>query len=122
MPRPLVYLTDRQNSVLGIVDSQGTFVERYKYDSFGRINQSNIPSAYADIGDNNAYTGSFLDPNTLLLNNRGRFYNPAGRWLGPAPQGWSTDPNKYRYGGDNPANHEPDANDGILVLMLENSA
>ena len=109
-PRPLVYLTDRQNSMLGIVDSQGVLVKRLKYDTYGRVSLSNVPSAYADIVDNYTYTGHFLDPNSQLLNNRGRFYDPAaGRWLGPAPQGWSTDPNKYRYGGDNPANHDPDA-------------
>jgi hypothetical protein len=79
----LWYLTDRQGSVLGLVDNRpgqvggGVLAHRIQYAGFGvRAAEWNTPGV-----ERHGYTGRAYDPVTELQFNRRRWYDPATKML-----------------------------------------
>ncbi|MGA9994773.1 MAG: RHS repeat-associated core domain-containing protein, partial [Pyrinomonadaceae bacterium] len=84
------FLSDHLGSTSGLTDSSGNLVEQVAYDSFG----NSTGSTRTRYG----YTGRERDPDTALLYNRARFYDPqAGRFISEDPLGLAGGLNKYAY-------------------------
>ncbi|MEB3232910.1 MAG: Calx-beta domain-containing protein, partial [Leptolyngbyaceae bacterium] len=96
------YLTDRLNTVRGIVDAVGDLINQIEYDSFGRKLSETNP----DGGDRFGFTGREYDENTGLYYYRARYYDPElGRFISQDPIEFSgQDPNLYGYVSNNPTN------------------
>ncbi len=108
------YLSDRQGSVIGVVDQQGRPVLRARYDAFGtraavEYGTAPAPGSYQNYYEPYGYVGRRKDPYTQLQVAGSRWYDPQlGRWLTQDPNGsgYGGDPNGYRYARDNPANSD----------------
>ena len=88
---------DERGSVTHITNGFGHIVQRYVYDSFGRIvlQQGALPNAFT-------YTGRHWDPVARLYHYRARAYDPdTGRFLQHDPV---LNINSYAYVGNNPVN------------------
>ncbi|MCR9296031.1 MAG: AHH domain-containing protein, partial [bacterium] len=96
------YLSDRQLSVRGIVDSSGGWINELEYDSFGRT----LSQTHPEVGDRFQYTGREWDSATGLYDYRARNYDPGlGRFLSQDPIGFlAGDTNLYRYVNNSPIN------------------
>jgi RHS repeat-associated protein len=95
-------LADHQGSVTDLMDGNGTVINHFNYDSFGRlINQAN-PSEHFRFG----FTGREYDPETGLDYYRARYYDTwVGQFISPDPLGFGAgDANLYRYVGNSPTN------------------
>jgi RHS repeat-associated protein len=86
-------LTDRQESMRGVVDSTGTVTSTVGYDAFGNVISVGTPGEFG-------YAGYRYDaaPTALYMDNA-RVYDPASqRWLTQDPDGFDAgDSNLYRY-------------------------
>jgi len=95
------YLTDHQGSIRFLTDSTGAAVNRYEYDSFGRllVREETVENPYA-------FTGREYDEESGLYYYRARYYDPEqGRFVSEDPLGYSGgDPNFYGYVGNDPVN------------------
>ena len=94
------YLTDREGSVQNLTDDSGNLQDTITYDAFGNVLSESNPS----YGDRFKYTGSQLDSETGLQQDRARVYDSVhGRWMSQDPLGFSAgDTNLYRYVGNDP--------------------
>ena len=107
------YHKDRLGSITEITNSIGEVVQRYVYDSFGRVtiydNQGNKITADSDKYLENpfTYTGREYDAETGLYYYRARYYDPeTGRFISEDPIGlFGRDGNFYRYVFNNPVNY-----------------
>ncbi len=95
------YLTDHQGSVRFLTGESGATVNRYEYDSFGRllVKDEGVPNPFT-------YTGRELDEKSGLYFHRSRYYDPeVGRFITRDPLGLGGgDPTFYAYGGGDPVN------------------
>jgi RHS repeat-associated protein len=123
------YVTDRQGSVLELLDQNGVPVTRDGYSGFGgQLHTQDagwVPPA-ATINNPYQYTGRYFEATTGLQYNRSRWYNPLlGRWMNPDPLGFAAgDSNLYRYVGNSPTNYtDPSGLDwsDTVVSWLPNS-
>jgi RHS repeat-associated protein len=96
------YLTDYENSVVGLVDAGGTPQATIAYDGFGNVTSNSNGS----FSDRYLYTGREFNATNGLQYNRGRYYDPSvGRWTQTDPLGMGGgDTNLYRYSNNSPAN------------------
>lgn len=96
------YLTDRQGSVIAVVNTtDGTVDRRYTYDPYGATTKTANTEQY----DSNPwrYTGAYQDNSTGLYKLGARYYQPMlGRFTQPDPSGQEA--NTYLYAGANPIN------------------
>jgi len=73
------YGTDTQYSVMGINNAAGTFVEKYKYDPYGKVTilaaDGVTVRATSSIGNEITYTGRRRDAETGLYYFRSRYYS-----------------------------------------------
>ena len=91
------YVTDLRGSVVAIVDENGNIVNRYQYDDFGRVLQSEEQffNPFRYVGQHGVM---YSADNRYYM--RARFYDPTiGRFLSEDPI-WS--PNLYPYADNNP--------------------
>ncbi|MFF1306513.1 RHS repeat-associated core domain-containing protein [Streptomyces sp. NPDC058307] len=91
------YLTDAQNSVIGLVDTTGKRTATYAYGPYGE--------ARTNTGTQQPYryAGTYLDP-TGLYKMGARYYDPnLGRFTQPDPSGKERNP--YLYAGGDPVNN-----------------
>lgn len=95
-------LTDHQNTVRDLADSNGTILNHRTFDSFGSITSETNPN----VDHIFAYTGREFDQETGLSYYRARYYdNKAARFVSEDPIGFEgQDANLYRYLGNSPAN------------------
>jgi len=86
------FLTDHLGSTVGMSDTNGNVTESASYDSFGRIQSSNLMTRYQ-------YTGRETDETTGLMYYRARQYDPQiGRFTSEDPIGFEGgDINLYLY-------------------------
>jgi len=92
------YHYDERGSVIYLTNEQGHIVQRYWYDSFGRIalQIGNLHNIYT-------YTGRFWDPDAGVYHYRARAYDPdTGRFLQHDP---IFSPNPYPYVNNDPINN-----------------
>lgn len=98
------YLVDGLGSVIALVNSSGTVVNRYHYDPYG-----NIVSETQQVANPFRWIGAVWDSTTHLYKIGARWYDPqVGRWtqMDPVFAGTLTNPqtlNRYAYAGDSPA-------------------
>jgi RHS repeat-associated protein len=91
------YLTDAQNSVIGLVDTAGKRTATYTYGPYGE------PRTHTGTQQPYRYTGAYLDPSGLYKMGA-RYYDPAlGHFTQPDPSGQEN--NAYLYAGADPVNH-----------------
>ncbi|REK22183.1 MAG: hypothetical protein DWQ42_17660 [Planctomycetota bacterium] len=106
------YTSDANMNVTGLVDaSTGLVVERYHYDSYGRVEFlsdvfASLGTQATQYGNDFLYTGRKLDTETGLMYYRARYYDPSlGRFVQRDPIGYAAgDSNLYRYVGNSPIN------------------
>ncbi|MBI3377424.1 MAG: RHS repeat protein [Nitrospirae bacterium] len=96
------YHADGLGSIKTITDSTGKVVQKYEYNSFGRITYQLSQTFIQPY----TFTGREFDPETGLYYYRGRYYYPSrGRFISKDPIGFGGgDVNLYRYVGNNPVN------------------
>ncbi|MFF5251217.1 RHS repeat-associated core domain-containing protein [Streptomyces leeuwenhoekii] len=91
------YLTDAQNSVIGLVDTAGKRTATYTYGPYGE------PRNHTGTQQPYRYTSTYLDPSGLYKMGA-RYYDPAlGRFTQPDPSGQENNP--YLYATGDPVNH-----------------
>ena len=103
---------DRLGNIAEITDFEGTVVQSYVYDAFGKVTiydkdgNEITPSSANYLETPYAFTGRELDPETGLYFYRARYYDPnSGRFISEDPIGISGgDFNFYKYSVNNPAN------------------
>nr|WP_308288202.1 RHS repeat-associated core domain-containing protein [Streptomyces corallincola] len=100
------YLTDAQNSVIGLVDTTGTRTATYTYGPYGE------PRTTTGTQQPFRYTSAYLDPSGLYKMGA-RFYDPRlGRFTQPDPSG--QEQNTYLYAGGDPINNVDPSGLGFL--------
>lgn len=103
-------IKDHQNSVLALVDENGTVLESYEYDAWGNTkvfdaSGAEIGNQQSAIGNRYLWQGREYDTSTGLYYFRARWYDPAtGRWLSKDPIGISGGLNQYVFCSNNPCN------------------
>ena len=117
------YLKDHLGSVLGLVDKDGTLVESYRYDAWGRVlgvytggGQAIATSAF---GNRYLWQGREYSWKTGLYFFRARWYDPVtGRWLSNDPIGISGGLNQYVFCANNAMNFtDPEGLDTYLITV-----
>ncbi|MFG3078095.1 RHS repeat-associated core domain-containing protein [Streptomyces sp. NPDC048225] len=100
------YLTDAQNSVVGLVDASGRRTATYSYGPYGE------PRVNSGTDQPFRYTSTYLDP-TGLYQMDARYYDPGlGRFTQPDPAG--EEQNAYLYAAGDPVNHTDPTGTSLL--------
>ena len=100
------YQDNGLGSIAAMTDSQGTLVERYSYDHFGRPTIRNaagtvVPASL--VGNPWMFAGRQYDPESGLYQNRARYLSPlTGRFLSVDPLGPLQQGNRYGYALQDP--------------------
>jgi RHS repeat-associated protein len=102
-------IRDHLGSVQAMVNTNGTIVESYEFDAWGKLlgvfNNNGLPQAQSGIGNRYLWQGREYSGNTGLYFFRSRWYDPiTGRWLSNDPIGISGGLNQYVFCSDNPVN------------------
>jgi RHS repeat-associated protein len=95
-------LSDRQGSVVDLVDEAGVLLNHLDYGAFGQI----LAQTNAANGDRFTYTGREYEAKLGLYWYRARWYDPSsGRFMSEDPMGFGAgDMNLWRYVGNAPTN------------------
>jgi RHS repeat-associated protein len=96
------YHYDGLGSTIAITDSNGSVVNKYAYDAFGKV-----LSQAEDIPNPFKYVGKYgvMDDGTGLLYMRARYYDPEmRRFINKDPIGFGGGLNMFSYVGNNPVN------------------
>lgn len=96
------YLSDRQGSIVAVLDNHGNAIQQIAYDAFGKPELLGGTQSVPTF----AYIGREFDLETGLYYFRARYYDPMiGRFLSEDPLGFEAgDTNLYRYAFNNPLN------------------
>jgi RHS repeat-associated protein len=100
---------DGLGSMTEVTGGDGNLHESYTYDVYGTPMMYNVAGSVTNvsvIGNRLLFTGRDRDVDTVLYNNRFRWYSPTlGRFIQPDPIGLAGgDLNLYRYCRNNPVN------------------
>ena len=106
------YHRDRLGNITEITDFEGTVVQRYVYDAFGKVSifdkdgNAITPDSANYLKSPYAFTGREYDPETGCYYYRNRYYCPGmARYVSEDPIGFGgQDANLYRYVGNNSVN------------------
>ncbi len=97
----LFYVTDANMNVTGLVTLYGTFVERYTYDPYGKVEifDASWSSRSSSSHDNSIlFAGYYRDVESGIYSVRYRNYHPdLGRWLQRDPLGYVDGMSLYEY-------------------------
>jgi RHS repeat-associated protein len=89
------FLTDQVGSVRDLVATDGTLINRFTYDSFGRLLAQSNPGVVNDL----LFNGREFGGPGMLGYYRARYYDAdTGRFIGPDPKS----PSRYEYANNNP--------------------
>ena len=125
------YHRDRLGNITEITDFEGTVVQRYVYDAFGKISifdkdgNAITPESANYLKSPYAFTGREYDPETGCYYYRNRYYCPGmARFISEDPIGFAgLDNNLYRYVFNNSVNfRDPGGNIPIIALPLLGAA
>lgn len=98
----LYYHRNQQFSVTGLSNSAGTVVERYAYDSHGRVTVFDgsgvaVPGNESQLANHYLYTGRRWDRDSELYYFRARYFSPElGRFISRDPAGFVDGHNLYQ--------------------------
>lgn len=102
------YHYDARGSIEAVTDASGEVVERYSYESYGKVSitdVSGVSRIESAIGNPFFFTGQVFDVETGLYYFINRFYSPLlGRFMSRDPIGYLDGTNLYAYVGDDPIN------------------
>ena len=110
----LYYTTDGNSNITALVGTDGAVVERYVYDSYGKVTFLTGAWVKTQIGQETAgtlsayatevlYCGYRFDSESGLYHVRHRVYHVTlGRWMQRDPQGYVDGMSLYTYVGGNP--------------------
>ena len=106
------YHRDRLGNITEITDFEGTVVQRYVYNAFGKVSifdkdgNAITPNSANYLKSPYAFTGREYDHETGMYFYRARYYDPdSGRFISEDPIGLAgLDENLYRYVGNNSVN------------------
>ena len=101
----LFYVTDKNMNVTGLVTLSGTFVERYTYDPYGKVEIFDGSWSSPSISYDNSilFAGYYRDVESGIYSVRNRNYHPdLGRWLQRDPLGYVDGMSFYEYVKSNP--------------------
>lgn len=80
-------------SIGALSDVAGQVVERYRYDSYGRLeilSPALMPRTNSVVGNHTGFTGRYFDDETSLMYFRARYYSPnLGRFISRDPIGYT---------------------------------
>ena len=108
------YINDHLNSPVALMEDDGTVLERYEYDAYGKPSywsgDYNSVIEASLIGNPYYFTGRRIDfvgtSAWMIQYNRNRFYDyDTGRWLNQDPIGYQDGVNLYAYVNSNPVNN-----------------
>ena len=115
------YHRDRLGNITEITDFEGTVVQRYVYDAFGKVSifdkdgNAITPDSAKYLKSPYAFTGQEYDHETGMFLHGVRFYDPdSGRFISEEPLGLDG-PNLYWYTLNNPMNYVDPT--GLLTLI-----
>jgi RHS repeat-associated protein len=112
------FVSDGRGNVVGLVDSTGTSVARYRYRPFG-----DSAAAVASVGNAYRFAGRELDGETGLYYNRARYYDPqVGRFISQDPIGLDGGINPYSFAGNDPVNARDPSGYGCRWRTVEKEA
>ncbi|RLC01536.1 MAG: hypothetical protein DRI57_30985, partial [Deltaproteobacteria bacterium] len=108
-PETYYYLTDHLGTVHALADENGSIVESYKYDAWGRVLEikdgNSSPLTESALDNRYTFQGREISWATGLIYFRARSYDPiTGRWLSRDPIGISGGLNLYQAFGCNGVN------------------
>ena len=119
------YHRDRLGNITEITDFEGTVVQRYVYDAFGKVSifdkdgNAITPESAKHLKSPYAFTGREYDPETGCYHYRNRYYCPnMARFISEESLGIDG-PNLYWYGLNNPANFIDPMGDFAVGIELE---
>ncbi len=118
----LYYTQDANFNTTALLTTNGTVVERYVYESYGKVSVLNgswatqSPTTY---NNEVLYGGYRFQPETGLYQVRHRVYHPTlGRWLQRDPLGYQDGPNLHQYVSSSPINRlDPQGLHGFRLSM-----
>lgn len=137
----LYYIVDANFNVTAVVDTSGAVVERYAYDSYGKVtildgttggqtDWATDADGLSDVDNRILYAGYHFDAETGLYLARNRIHHSTlGRWLQRDPMGYLDGMSLYEYVRSGPVNRldpmglslitdwSPDAGSGYLGDM-----
>jgi RHS repeat-associated protein len=102
------YHHDGLGSTIALTDDEGSVVEKYRYDVFGKptiLAPDNSVRSVSSMANRFMFTDREYDTVTGLYHYRARMYHPQlGRFMQPDPIGYRGGLNLYRYCRNNPGN------------------
>lgn len=116
------YTTDGLGSVVGVVKADGSVVESYSYDVYGKatITANGSVVGKSTISNPIGFTGRWIDEESGNYYYRARMYHPGlGRFLQRDPLGYYDSPNAYAYVLNNPANWVDPS--GLMGMLCRSS-
>jgi RHS repeat-associated protein len=98
------YIRNHNNSVVALVDENGSIAESYEYSAYGEVTVfDGNELEQSALGNRYTFQGREIDWSTGLYNFRARWYDAeTGRWLSKDPIGINGGLNQYVFCGDNP--------------------
>ena len=120
------YHRDRLGNITEITDFEGTVVQRYVYDAFGKVSifdkdgNAITPDSAKYLKSPYAFTGREYDHETGCYYYRNRYYCPdMARYISEDPIGFAgLDENLYRYVGNNSVNFKDPSGEIFAHLGL----
>ncbi|WP_157368541.1 nucleic acid/nucleotide deaminase domain-containing protein [Zavarzinella formosa] len=108
------YVTDRQGSVTGLLDSSGTVIDQISYDGFGKVTAETTPA----VGDRYGYTGREEDIGGLVFLRDRVLTHDTGTFLSRDRMGFAAgDYNLSRYVGNGFTNGNDPSGRGMYDLV-----
>ena len=110
------FLADALNSTIALTDATGNIVQRYSYDPYGAVTQSDTSTGFTNPYQ---YTGREADLPWLYYY-RARYYSPVlGGFISEDPLGFGGGQSSfYAYAGSNPLNwNDPDGQELIGAVV-----
>lgn len=120
------YIRDITNNIIGLIDTNGEYVVKYKYDVWGKLLEKDIITpCIASEHNPFIFKGYYYDEETGLFMVGHRYYNPEwGRWLSPDDIEYLDSQsinglNLYAYCGNDPVNkYDPTGHFAISIGFL----
>jgi RHS repeat-associated protein len=95
------YIRNHNNSVVALIDDNGSTAESYDYDAYGAVtvfDSNGNELEESALGNRYTFQGREIDWTTGLYNFRARWYDPeTGRWLASSASPGLRESNRYQW-------------------------